>query len=489
MVNYMQFGPINSVLSEDSIQQIFTWLPRESKALAGAVCKGWYHLINSQPQNLWRLEASCRFQANQFIFPKIDFALENTGCSTANNSTESKSLGEIVTLVHKAACTHNIFPQETMGQIADGLIAIMLGGKYEQASWAFPKLEPVTTDLAVAGPKYLMLELSNPQSPIRVFAVDAFRKIAAFYIKQLDEKQTLPAGCFNTLNGMVQAFFGACQYKNEVVQIISIFQCRLPLIQEFTCRMCPSQNKEMLFNEIATLVQKAPSPITWKTCVISNDHRLYFKMMLEENMVNLLTLSRDEANFEQNIISILDLSCDSIKGLSMCSAEEFSELRTPGRGNQDPNRYFGHLTGYLTGQNYQYVLNNTTQPTSTLRKAAVFYIIQGLESDNVDVKNHALKLVKSLFEDYFADGKKGAANQHYLRVMFEVLRAYVDVEGEQDVMANTVSSFLRKHLVEFKQFILCVQDEDDKEVLNQVVLSLEPVVEEVVEGVTGNEGQ
>ncbi len=458
------------VLTPDLARHLFGYLDRKEKASASLVCKGWNALINNHPQLIWRQEAERRFQIDRFIFPNISIALPDSSVVMSDEG-EKKTLAQLVASVHNAASTAKVLPAVAMDQIADGLVAIVQGEQNVPSAAPFPSLESETTDLAVAGPLYIIREIRNPASPIRDAAILAFRKLAAFYVLHGSEFPAAKRAVLKALNGMAQAYLGSCQ-DYEVKELISIFRQRLPEVQQITCRMAPSRQKAILFETMALLATKASQPIVWKPCVISNDHRLYCEWRLDENMDDLLRLSRDDEHFAENLIPVILLSKAALMGLSQRPAAQFNELRTPGRGNGDPNRYFGGLADYLNNPDYGYVLANQTAPTSTLRKAAVLFIIQGLESDVAEVRLAALKAVRSLAKDFLQDGHLAVSAEHYRRAIFEIVHGFVDVVGDQAEMCETVTSIFRRNIPCLKAFVKFLPQGEDRAALKAAVKQL-----------------
>jgi hypothetical protein len=496
------------VLNNDVFLYISTFLRKEDKAVASTVCKHWYALINNTP-SIWREEAGQRFLNNRFCFP-IRPTLANPVVPAANPGEaqneavpQVKTLPELVKVVHDLASSSKTLKAELMGHIADAIILASTTPAIPQAVSKFPlltdslkdaELAPIhgaqgeeTNNIVTAGLLYLVKAFNDTDETVRSEAFKALKKIAEYSLVHAGTNPTLLPR--QRADGRVEALrklsclevfsLRSCNSIPRIKQVVKIFKENLPLLQRLTCKMDKGVAlKTIFFDAMASEQTNLAVPgFSWKKSVISGDHRKYDCEMVVENHEQLLSLSRDVANFDANFVKVLKLSKKALRGLVQQTPEFLKEMRSSQAIAPATHRYFGCLNDYLGSANaYNYVLSNVPGQSSTLRKAAVLFIIKGLESENDTVKKAALKVVGQLVRDYFNYGQHGLPPEkaEYQRILFEIFRGFVESAENTALMSQTVVKLFRADPVLLNAFISFLGAGAEKEALKIVVESLTP---------------
>ena len=89
---------------------------------------------------------------------------------------------------------------------------------------------------------------------------------------------------------------------------------------------------------------------------------------------------------------------------------------------------FGNFEGlkeYLAQQKYAYVYENKHTSTNKLRKAAVLYLIKGLESSRPKVVAAALEAYQKFTKDYLSFGKNSPHAEDIKNILSALTRAHL----------------------------------------------------------------
>lgn len=93
---------------------------------------------------------------------------------------------------------------------------------------------------------------------------------------------------------------------------------------------------------------------------------------------------------------------------------------------------FTDLGNYLNKTKYAYIYDNRHGDTTKLRKAGPLYIIQGLESADPAIRQHALKALEQLASDYLQIETANQSTPGYLTAILSICRGYYDSEIDKN---------------------------------------------------------
>lgn len=494
---------INDMIPNEVILMVFGKLRPQDQKTVPVVCKLWNELGNTE--KLWVNLAEDRFQNDEYNFQdKWVVQLTHKTCdrNTEHVTGLPENLGAIAEMAPSVEKCHEEFMERVGNALLGQLILIasfpIPGAQLEMELPEFPCLEgymntpkysfvygnqgEVKKDPLVALQLYLIKALESTNKEVRESAVKVFRKMALDFVHhgKLSTSNGSNYVYNSILRSLLWGYLGTSpDLKKAAKEAVEIFQKNHLLMQDLARGMPSGEIKSALFKAICGYCTKfskfVGEQIDWKQSILCISHPRLLHAQNLGGLVESLRVISFCSSFENNFEEHIKVAVRGLIALSQKNAETFTETSTYRGIMPPPVRYFQSLENYLGQANYDYVLNNDQQATSKLRKAAVLYIIRGLESENPEVKNAALKGLGILANDYLKYGHNGEAAEEYLAAIFEIARGYITAEVDEKTMLENIISIFQSNIVVLEKFVTVLPGGVKKDAFAEAIVKLKEI--------------